>query len=47
MTKVSTGKYKASLTIKTGGKTGTFLFRVVGTDTGGQRQSTDLTLPLH
>jgi flagellar hook assembly protein FlgD len=45
--KVSTCKYKATLTIKTGGASGTIRFRVTGTDTGDGKQSADLSLPLH
>ena len=47
MTKVATGQYRATLTLKTGGGTGTVLFRVTGKDSGGRSQSADLSLPLH
>jgi hypothetical protein len=47
MTKVATGKYQATLTLKTGGGTGTVMFRVTGKDSGGRSQSADLSLPLH
>ena len=35
MTKTSTNTYKATITLKTGGGTGTVQFKVDGTDTAG------------
>jgi flagellar hook assembly protein FlgD len=47
MTKVSTGKYKVSLTIKTGGGTGEVRLQVKARDVDGRRQSSNLYFPLH
>ncbi len=46
MTKSGT-TYKATVTLKTGGGTGTMTFRIYGDDTGGGRNRSDLALPLH
>jgi len=47
MTKVSTGKYKATLTIKTGGGAGEVRFLVKAKDIDGRSHSSNLYLPLH
>ena len=47
MSKVSTGKYKVTLTLRTGGGTGQVRFRVQAADVDGRLQSTNLYLPLH
>ena len=47
MTKTSTNRYKATIKLKTGGGTGTVRFKVVGTDTGGQRQWTRQQYRIH
>jgi flagellar hook assembly protein FlgD len=47
MSKVSTGKYKATLTVKTGGGSGEIRFRVNARDVDGRSQSSNLYLPLH
>ncbi len=47
MTKVSTGKYKVALTVKTGGGTGEIRFQVKARDVDGRSQSSNLYLPLH
>jgi len=47
MTKVSTGKYKATLTVKTGGGSGQIRFQVKAKDVDGRSQSSNLYLPLH
>jgi hypothetical protein len=46
-TKVATGKYRARITLKTGGGTGTVTFRVRGIDIYGGSQRTDRKLPIH
>ncbi len=46
MTKSGT-TYKATVTLKTGGGTGTMTFRIYGDDAGGGRNRSDLALPLH
>jgi flagellar hook assembly protein FlgD len=43
----STSTYKATITLKTGGKSGTVRFRVFGLDSTGHSQSTSIYLPLH
>ena len=47
MSKVSTGKYKVTLTLRTGGGTGEVRFRVNAKDVDGRSQSSNLYLPLH
>ena len=47
MTKVSTGKYQASLTLKTGGGRGEVRLQVKARDVDGRSQSSNLYLPLH
>ena len=46
MRKTATLTYKATVTLKTGGSAGTVTFKVLGADTGGQKQRTYLRLPL-
>jgi len=46
MRKTATLTYKATVTLKTGGSAGKVTFKVLGTDTGGHKQRTYLSLPL-
>ena len=46
MTRLSTGAYRATVTLKTGGSAGTVTFRVLATDARGKTNSTYITLPL-
>ncbi len=47
LTKVSTYEYKATVTLKTGGKAGTVTFKVVGTDADAHRQRTSQAFAIH
>jgi flagellar hook assembly protein FlgD len=47
LTKVSTYGYKATVTLRTGGKAGTVTFKVVGTDADGHRQRTSQAYAIH
>jgi hypothetical protein len=46
LTKTSAGTYKATLTMKTGGRSGTVALKVQGADSAGRWQRTTLSLPL-
>ena len=45
-TRISSFTYRATLRLKTGGRSGSVSFRVQATDSGGRWQKTTLTLPL-
>ena len=47
LTKVSGLTYKATLKMKTGGRSGTVTFKVQAPDANGRYQRTSLSLPLH
>ena len=46
LAKTSVGTYKATLTMRTGGRSGTVSFKVQAADSGGRWQRTTLALPL-
>jgi hypothetical protein len=46
MTKLSSGRYRASVTLKSGGSSGIVSFRVMGTDSAGKLNKAYLKLPL-
>ena len=47
MSKTATSTFKATITLKSGGKAGSVRFRVVGTDARGGSQATYLVVPIH
>jgi hypothetical protein len=46
LTKLSGGVYKATLKMRTGGRSGTVTFKVQAADVNGRYQRTSLSMPL-